>query len=121
MLLIRDAQMDRLSEVAEERFVERVRVFLRSSWPDACAALGDDGVRASVRRGMTQAARFGIATERDIVRYVNVMYLLGPDFCEEPDRDWARRILDAPGRSGAAKLDELYALIEQQLEIGADA
>jgi hypothetical protein len=111
MFVIRPSQMAALRQVIHAPFVEQVTACLHRRWPHACAELGDERVRASVRQAIDRCVRLGIDTERDVVRFVNVMYFLGHGFDTDPSLPWAREILARPGISGTERLDAIYARI----------
>jgi hypothetical protein len=52
-------------------------------------------------------ATYGITSERDIILFLNHMYMLSPDFDTNPDFPWASEILNNPSIAPASKMDWL--------------
>jgi hypothetical protein len=94
MFRIRAAQRDAFREQAIARFEAGAREHLARFFPDACRELGDAGVSAAVRTGIERAARHGIVAERDVCKFLDIMFVFGFDFDEA--LPWAREILGDP-------------------------
>jgi len=94
MLTIRQKQMDALAAVTRERFQERLEAHVRKVFPDDCKALGEDGVRELVVEGIERAEGHGLSAERDVCRYVDLLFLLGRDFETREEMAWAKGILN---------------------------
>ena len=95
-----------------ERMVEHVHQF----FPDHCAALGADGVRSSIDTGIEQAARYQIVSERDVCKYITLMFAFGVGFAADPGLPWAAEILqNQVYQNGTDRIDALYATAKKQL------
>jgi hypothetical protein len=66
-------------------------------FPARCAALGAEALAAHVEDGMRRAEAHGLALERDISAYVELMMVFGPDFEHDARFSWARPLADAGG------------------------
>lgn len=117
MLTIREAQMAVLAQVTTRRFEDDLLRKLKEFWPEDCESLGDDGVREVIRYGMQRGLGYGLVTEQQVFRYVNLMFLCGRDVDLQP---WAEPVLSNPDIAGDAKLDFLaqsaMELDEESLE-----
>ncbi|WP_438039107.1 hypothetical protein [Sorangium sp. So ce128] len=113
-LVIRDEQLAALAARAESDFVARVSRCLRDNWPWECEAMGEESVRAAILKGIDKAARYGVTTEREVLRVINVMYLLGHDFDADPAFVWVRDIIDRQGTPAAQRLDLICALLSNE-------
>ena len=109
MLVIRKEQMDVLERGTLAAFEERMMLHLRRSFPVKCDELGDTGVLRRIRAGTAKAASFGIATRRDVARYINLMFTYGEGFDADPALPWASAILNTTYRIPDTKMQCLYA------------
>lgn len=91
MLRIKSAQVAVLGRTFVDDFVERMVIHLGTYFPRPCGALGPDGLRAFIRRGVERAQGHGVASERDVCVFLGLMLTFGEDF----DRalPWAREIV----------------------------
>jgi hypothetical protein len=110
VLRIRKKEKEALADAEMRAYEERVASILRTHWPDACARLGDDAVRAFVHEWIPEGEAHGIRSEKDVAHFVNVMFAVVTDFGEDPRRvPWVREVLDDPSRTATAKVYSLYA------------
>ena len=93
MFVVRAKQLRTLSHAVMEIFVDRVARHANTHYPERCAALGEQAVRTWIHYGIDRAAGYGIAAERDVCRYVNLMFELGPRFDQDPRHEELRAIL----------------------------
>jgi hypothetical protein len=90
MLTIRKEQMRVLGSVALRSFeMALVRHFFEF-FQDECRLLGTHQVRRVVQLGMSRAMPLGYKTNREIGLYINLMFMLGSDFENDPQIPWAR-------------------------------
>ena len=103
-LRLRPEQMKAFAEAARKRFEDRMVRSIRRLFPDVWKKAGEERTRARIRYGIDRAARHGIEEERDVRRYIHMMYRFGDDFETNP---WAQEILvrkDADPVETAARL-----------------
>ena len=93
MLVIRKEQMAVFLRLQLKEFEDKTCERLLKLKPDQCRKLGEKAVRKSIQDGIERSFRYGIKTERDIARYINIMYTLGFDFDTDPRYPWAADIL----------------------------
>jgi hypothetical protein len=113
-MLIRKEQMAVMGEHMRRQFENRVLVHLEAKFPGDCKALGEEAVRASIRKGMARAEHYGLATELNVMRYIDLMYTLNPDFDTDTAIPWAERILNDPELDSRSKVDELEVRAREQ-------
>lgn len=101
MLIVRDAQR---AVLVRESFVALGVAQAERLFPEACRALGPEGVRDAARHALERALSYGLDRERDALRYLSVMLTLGRDFDRDPAHPWARQILGAAGDARGARL-----------------
>ena len=115
MLIIRKEQEKEFARIALRRFEESMVSHVKENWPEEYNKLGEEAVRESILKGVTNAGKYGIETEHDIARYVSVMYALGHDFDTDDTRfPWAAEILMDSELNGREKMDKLCIRAEQK-------
>lgn len=108
MLVIRKEQVVALSEAAYESFCRRLYEHIKKCWPREFEEKTPAGVRQSIEQGIARAEEYGIQAERDVVRYLDTMYLVGEDFDVNPKTGWARVILEAKTLAPTVKAIRLW-------------
>ena len=93
MLAIRREQVDVLEQASTKRFEDRMVAHLSVAFKEKCQSLGEAEVRGLIQHGVRRSRRYAIATERDVCKYVEVMFILGRDFDEDPQYAWAHQTL----------------------------
>jgi hypothetical protein len=84
MLTIRSEQMNVFRLLMEEQFVSRAIAHLQTGIPDVLEQLGEDVVRETIEVAKRKCHEQGIASEQGIIGYLNLMYMLGCGFDEDP-------------------------------------
>lgn len=107
---IRSEQIEGFSESASKSFENRMVVHLNKHFPQNCAALREPGVREAIGAGIQSAAKYGIVSERDVCKYINLMFAFGRDFDIDPKLPWASNILRT--RVYKSPSDRMQALYE---------
>jgi len=115
MLRIRKKQFSKLSETVFQGFIDRAVKHLKKAWPRECDSAGEKGVIDSIEVGVKKAEEYGIRAERDVIRYIDVMYLLGHDFDNNDDTEWAGRILEDCTLPPTVKMDRLWRRVKDRL------
>lgn len=116
MLRIRKEQMDVFRQYMLEQFEDKMVVHLNKYFSGRCAELGEDGVRETIRYGISQAEKYGIVIESDVSRYINLMFTFGRDFDKDPTLSWAAKILNDHDLIGRRqKMDALYEAAKRHL------
>ncbi len=111
---LRQGQLDALSEPQRREFEEFMVAHLQKWFPDECSALGDEGMRLRIRTGMARAEPYGLVGRRDVCKFIDVSFVLGPKFDQDPALPWAARILAARDLDPSAKADQLVAAALEQ-------
>jgi hypothetical protein len=105
MLVVRTAQLEALGASVQQHFEERLMAHLERFFPQPCVILGEFGLRQLCQEGIARARAYGLRSERDLCKYLNLMFVFGCDFDHE--QPWAAEILQlgsAPGR----RMERLY-------------
>ena len=93
MLTIRREQLTVFSDVEVRRFEDWTIDHLKRFFPKECAAAGDIRLRSLVQHGILRARSHRITAKRDVVKYVDLMLVLGRDFDTDRRLRWAANIL----------------------------
>lgn len=105
MLVIRKTQMHLLEQELRRDFARRAGLHLGANFSD-CAAMEPAELRALVDGGIAKAHGYGIETEREVCKFLNLLVVYGPHF--DVELPWARKTLAA--KEGASlRLNRLYA------------
>jgi len=81
------------AEVETKKFVDRMVVHLKKFFPKQCEVTGEPQLRETIRYGIKRAKIYGIVTERDVCKYIDLMVVLGRDFDADKRFPWAGEIL----------------------------
>src|SRR5262245_30209914 len=105
-MVIRSEQMEALSANSYGAFEAKVEAHLNRCFPDECASMGEENVRATIRYGLERARSYGITANREVCLYIDVMMVFGRDFDRE--LSWASEILNGPQwTDSCARVDAL--------------
>jgi hypothetical protein len=116
-VIIRKQQINSFSHASLEQFKERMEGHLRRCFPAECEALGDERVQDTIRYGIERAASHGIDLERDVCKYIDLMFTFGRDFDSNLNLSWAADILnDETVKTSTMKIERLFAAAKRQAE-----
>jgi hypothetical protein len=110
-----------LSDATHERLIDMAVDHIRTALPETYDALGYEGVRESVLIAVQKAEHYGLERWPEIVRYLDVMYILGFDFDDDPYYSWAQQVLTDTDLPPDEKMDTLTAHAIDACEAAADA
>jgi len=106
---LRKEQIEAFSAAARKDFENRMVVHLREFFPKKCQTLGEVGIREKVRYGIKRAGSYEITAERDVCKYIDVMFAYGWDFDKDRKIRWAGEILnDRESVDSSAKAGRLF-------------
>ncbi len=117
MLRLRKEHLAAFEAHVVNLFISRVIAHAKAVWPVECAELGDPVVGEIVRGGIQRAAALGLSTEHDLVRYVDLSFILAKDFESSPLAGWTRPILADRMLAPRSKLDRLYQRMEEEFTL----
>ena len=118
MLLIRDEQLLALRGVREKEYERRLAAHLRKYFSETCADLGERGLRDAVRYGIKRAKAYGIQAERDVVKYLNLMFVFGRDFDTDPRFPWAASMLRSTDYGPTLRINQVYSDAKARIDQG---
>ncbi|MCA9652661.1 MAG: hypothetical protein H6712_32125 [Myxococcales bacterium] len=115
-LRIRAAQVPTIAPQGEA-FVARASEHLRACFPAECGELDDESLRELVLHGLTKAIGYGIWSQQDVCKLLNLMCTFGRDFDLDPSLPWARPYLeDAAERGPTLQINRLYRLARSRID-----
>ena len=117
MLTIRKEQVQALSRVTIQEFEKDMLQHLMQFFPDESAAMGNKELRAHIRHAIARAKGYGVSSERDLCKYLNLTMVYGRDFDTDPEVEWMRDFLTDPDVSDPGeRMSRLYAEALYRLE-----
>lgn len=115
-LRIRAAQVPTIAP-GHEAFVTRASAHLRACFPRECSQLDDEQMHELVRHGLTKAFGYGIWSQQDVCKLLNLMCTFGRDFDLDPSLSWARPYLDeAKERGPTLQINRLVRLARSRID-----
>jgi hypothetical protein len=116
-MIIRKQQVNLFSDASLETFKDRMAEHLRRCFPSECEALGDEGIQNTIRYGIERASSHGIDLERDVCKYIDLMFTFGRDFDSDLNYSWAADILhDETLDNSTMKAERLFAAARREQE-----
>jgi hypothetical protein len=112
MLVVRKEQMVVFRAEAWKRFAERMRTYIAEEHAARYRALGEEGTKQLVQKGIEKAARHRIETEGPTAVLIELMLEYGERLERSPERTWAEKILGRPELPGEVKV----AAVRDRLE-----
>ncbi len=112
-MIIRGQQMDVLNRVAVRKFELRMAEHLQRCFPAECGRLGEAGLQDGIRDGIKRAESHGFSLQRDVCKYIDLMFVFGRDYDCDP---WAAGILaDDTFDDPSLKMDRLFSAAKRQI------
>lgn len=115
-LIIRNDQWNLLEKDAHRRFIDRLCAHFDLFWPEHVEAWGDQ-YRSIIERGVERAKSYGLVTEQDIARFINLWFIWGIQFEDKPGFEWASDIVSDSSRPAALKIHQLTWRTQRELEM----
>lgn len=108
MLIIRSDQFAALAEPQIARYEQTALAHVSKYFAEQALVLGEEEILAGVRHGFKRAGQYGLETEKDLLRYLTLMFTFGRNFDTNPALPWASEILKSSD-DGTAKTSRLQA------------
>lgn len=107
MLTIRKEQTDKLGEVIEKSFKINTIKRLREKYPQETNGKDDKKMMDFIQTGINKAEKHNIIERRDISAYLEYMMVYGEDFDNDPENDWATKVLKIKDLPGEEKISRM--------------
>ncbi len=102
-----------------KNFEDRMVNHLYKCFSGPCKKIGELQVRKAIQHGIERTKKYGIISQRDICKYLNIMFVFGKDFDTNPNFSWARKILSNPSsHSPSWVIKDLYDAAIQNADDG---
>ena len=122
MFKIRKEQLDALSQASLKGFEERMVVHLNKFFQPQCRPLGEVKVREWIHYGIQRAKSYGIISERDVCKYIDLMFAFGRDFDKDRNYSLALQILtDEEITDPTQRINKLFDTALERLRQAAAA
>lgn len=115
MLVIRQQQMDDLSQSALATFENEMVIHCNDLSPRLCKSAGEEQLRTAIRQALAQSSGYGFTHRGPVRLFIEMMLLFGCSFDTDPQYEWTKEILttDDPQMRRA---ERLYAEMLDYLE-----
>jgi hypothetical protein len=117
MLKLRKEHLEAFEAQAVSLFAARVLAHVKTVWPEQYAELGDAVIRSTIQTGIQRAGMLGLVSEYEIVRFVDLSFILAADFETNPLSIWTRPFIADKTLSPPAKLDRIYQRMEDEFTL----
>src|SRR6478736_6005178 len=117
MFKFRKEHLDAFEAQAMNLFANRVVAHVKSMWSEEAEELGEPAVRSLVQSSIQRAAALGMVAEYDVVRFVDLSFILAADFETNPLSMWTRAFIVDKTLTPTAKLDRLYERMENEFTL----
>jgi hypothetical protein len=116
---IREEQVRALAQAQLNRFGARMLVHIQEFFPSAFASLGEEKSLLLVRHGVERGKHYGITSERDVCKLIDLMLTLGTDM----DRKfpWIAATLSDTATPPRNRVEAVYDALLASLKRRADA
>lgn len=114
MFKLRKEHLDAFEAQAVRFFTSRVIAHLEAVWPAECAELGAPVVAEMAKKLIARAVALGFSMETDIVRFVDLAFILAEDFEINPNAGWIRPVLADRKFPPTVRMDRLYQRMEEE-------
>ena len=113
---VRPEQFQALGEASRQDFEEQMLRHLIKLFPEPCRRLGEDGTRGLIRHGVARAATQELAREAELCKFIELMFMFGRDFDQDPKLPWVSTIfLDSSITDPSLRLARICELARQKL------
>jgi hypothetical protein len=117
MFKLRKEHLDAFEAQVVSQFTSRVVAHVKTVWPAECAELGEAAVADTVARAIRRGAALGLSAELDLLRFVDLGFILVKDFETNPLAAWTSPILADPTLTPGAKMDRLYQRMDEEFAL----
>jgi hypothetical protein len=117
MITLRKEQTAALDD-SYPAFENRAATWLKSHFPEDCVMLGENAVYEKIRYGVQVAAQYGFLNRREVLKFVFLCFLLGPNFDLQPEYQGLKAIFMNSKIDPAARMQKVFETLAARLEKG---
>ena len=107
-MILRESQFAVLSRRKEKVFEDRLVDHVQRFFPEQAEALKRDALLSLLEVGLAKARSYGLRSERDLCKFMNLIFTFGLNFDVDERLPWARRNLEATGIGPTLRINRLY-------------
>lgn len=93
MIVIDERNFASFERASLERFFADMRAHVERCFPEQFRALERETLDELLRHGLARARTHGFSGERDVCKFIDLMFVFGRDFDRDPQFPWASEIL----------------------------
>ena len=122
MLIIRRQQIEVFEHAALRRFEDEMVVHSKEFTPNLCKVIGEVQLRVALRQAIGRAGTYGFTYQGPIRLFIELMFLCGSDFYNDPQYPALAEILSASGDQ-MQRAEQIYqGILDYQKKVsGPDA
>lgn len=120
MIKIRPEQFTALKSLSRASFVDRMVVHLRHVFPEDTKLASEASLRKIIDLGVDRSRLYGITYEYDVARFIDLYFILAPDYDTSEKAPWAAAILNESSLPGWQRVDQLWKRTSKELKKAAD-
>jgi len=113
MLHIRQEQMKVLGEHMLRKFEDYMVGHLQEDFADEVKNTPEDFLRATIQKGISKAESYDIRIEYNVERYIDLMFILSPDFDRAERFQWAGELLRNEHMPALERINRIYYHLEK--------
>lgn len=109
LLKVREISVEDFSQSPTANAGDVAATQLQKIWRRKCQQIGETTLHKFIRDAIEFAKGYNIASERGVVLYAALMFLLGSGFDKDPQFPWAAKVLNDQSISAeSTRIDRLY-------------
>ena len=114
MFTLRNDQLEALNASIAKDFERRMVKHLAHVFPEHSESLSEDAALRLIRVGIRKASTYHITSERDVALFIDLMVGIAPDFDQQPDMIWGRKILEEKALTPGDKMDLIFSRLKNR-------
>ncbi|EDX76624.1 hypothetical protein MC7420_4880 [Coleofasciculus chthonoplastes PCC 7420] len=120
MLIIRKEQLDVFQNNAINKFYQKTAILFKRLYPNRTNSLDGEALIDFIRRGTAQCRDYGLERECDIQQYIGIMFILGINFSNKVEPDWAKAMMTNTSYSPEIRLIKFKSFVFDQIKNGKE-
>jgi hypothetical protein len=117
MLTIRKEQIKVFEEVAMKQFIDDMVIHVKKYFSKESGQMSDEQLRNHIIGIIPKAKKYGLDSERDLCKYLNLSIIFGKDFDIDPELVWmAKMLTDYTESNSSLRLNRLYKEAMRRIE-----
>lgn len=114
-MIVRKNQMDAMRQDMLQDFEDRTFEHLKEFVPGKLKKLGEEGTREQIRAGISRADEYDIVREREVVKFIDLKFVIHQEFDTHPELPWVQAILNDRSLDGEQKIAKIHEELPSRL------